>query len=275
MFDQIDAEATLQEYSKPIMTAFQDFYRKCGCDSDFKEKFDLTFSNWVQLRQKKEAQGFLERSTDMGEYVSEMDLAVATYIVFLQSRDGMGQVWSSAKFRSTDDYLRRVLTLYECADRMEGVHIYQIDAVDFFRRWKYDTLDPKHPIMNEWIGNPNVMMYCDPSYISPESEKELLDGIDINHVDSVSDAIRQKYGDRMPKNLGKIYACSFGYEEQENFVRCIQNAKCKIMVSNYDLALYNKYLTESAGWRREEFFTTTAVGGKVDNSRTEVIWYKI
>ena len=90
----------------------------------------------------------------------------------------------------------------------------------------------------------------------------------------MSDAIQKMYdGRKWPKNLGEIYARSFGYVDQERFLQCIQNAKCSMMVSNYDLALYNKYLNERTGWRREEFITTTSVGGKMDNSRTEVIWY--
>ena len=66
---------------------------------------------------------------------------------------------------------------------------------------------------------------------------------------------------------------SFDYEDQENFLSCIFNAKCKIMVSNYDLILYNKYLTPDNNWRRIEFETTTSVGGKKANDRTEVLWY--
>ena len=77
----------------------------------------------------------------------------------------------------------------------------------------------------------------------------------------------------MPTNLGKVYARSFGYQQQEQFLRGIQNARAHIMVSNYDLQLYNKYLNPSTGWKREEFETTTGVGGKRNNKRTEVIWY--
>ena len=116
-------------------------------------------------------------------------------------------------------------------------------------------------------------MYCDPSYISVESEAKMLEGIDVENTDSLSDAIKQKYGDKMPKNLGKIYSRSFGYDEQEKFLRYIQNAKCRILVSNYDLVLYNKYLNPDNGWRREEFVTTTGVGSKANNTRIEVIWY--
>lgn len=276
------ADKQVQEKpSKAIKEAFITLNSKLKTDIEFCEIFEDIYYRWMQLYELKERQGFIKRSADMGEYVSEMDLAIATYVVFQQSRDGMGRVWSKEKFKTTDQYLKRVLNLYECAERLEGVEVFQIDAIDFFRQFKFvdvnlpdEEIDPNFLIMNEWINNPRVMMYCDPSYISPDDEKELLQGIDIHNVDSLSDAIREKYnGKKMPKNLGKIYARSFGYDEQENFLRCIQNAKCRILVSNYDLELYNKYLNESTGWRREEFITSTGVGGKVDNTRIEVIWY--
>lgn len=267
--------------TKTVQANMKKLIEKLNSDDDFYAAVDKHLRNWVKLAQVKDQQGILPRPADMGEYVSDMDLAIATYVVFKQSRDGMGQAWSEVKFRDTDHYLKSVLDLYECAERLEGISVYQIDAVDFFRRRVFvdvntpiDTVPPQFRLMNKWINNSKVMMYCDPSYISVESEAKLLDGIDVAHTENLSSAIREKYnGKKWPKNLGKNYACSFGYEEQENFLRCIQKARCKIMVSNYDLELYNKYLNKSTGWRREEFITTTSVGGKVDNSRTEVIWY--
>lgn len=249
-------------------------------DDSFRSDFTHLLGNWIALRESRNNNRMLERSIDMGEDISEMDLAIATYVVFQQSRDGMGQTWSESKFKTTEQYLSRVLTLYECAERLAGVHIFQIDAVDFFRKYyagqhglSFDMESPEDKMMNEWINNPRVMMYCDPSYISVESENKLLEGIDVENVSSLSDAIKQKYGKKIPKNLGKIYSRSFGYDEQEQFLRCIQNAQCRILVSNYDLILYNKYLNEKTGWRREEFVTTTGVGSKANNSRVEVIWY--
>jgi len=211
-------------------------------NSPFVNEFQTLFQNWAELYALKESQGFLGRPADMGEYVSDMDLAIATYVVFKMSRDGMGTTFSEEKFKTTDQYQQHVLKLYECAERLENVYIYQIDAVDFFRRRQFvdvdtpiDTVPPQFRIMNEWVRNPKVMMYCDPSYISPNDEAKLLKGIDIYNTDCLYDAVKEKYKGKMPKNLGKIYARSFGYEEQEKFLRCIQNANCKIMVSNSGL----------------------------------------
>lgn len=278
---QSDSGDAVKEHNDVIKAAFVKLDERFKKDTDFEKKFQEIFDNWFELYQLKERQGYIERSSDMGEYVSEMDLAVATYIVYLQSRDGRGEVWSGVKFASQTQYLNRILTLYDCAERLKGVHVYQIDAIDFFREFAFhdidlkdEDVDPNYLMLNKWINNPRVMMYCDPSYISPDDEKRLLGGINVNQVNNLSNAIKEKYnGKKMPKNLGEIYARSFGYPEQENFLRCIQNARCKIMVSNYDLTLYNKYLNSSTGWRREEFRTTTSVGGKKGNERIEVIWY--
>lgn len=248
-------------------------------DAAFQTQFTDLLADWLDAYQIKE-QAILERTPDIGEYISDMDLAVATYVVFQQSRDGMGQAWSKEKFKTTDQYLKQVLKLYECAERLEGVEVFQIDAIDFFREFQFvdvnlpdEEADQGFLRLNEWINNPRVMMYCDPSYISVEDEAKLLEGIDVEQEDCLSEAIKRKYAGKMPRNLGKVYARSFGYDDQENFLRCIQKARCRILVSNYDLVLYNKYLNESTGWRREEFITTTGVGGKIDNTRIEVVWY--
>ena len=246
----------------------------------FQETLRNYLADWIESYQLKETQGFLERSRDYSIDISDMDLAIATYVVFQQSRDGMGQTWSAEKFKTDEQYRRQIVKLFDCAERLEGVEVFQIDAMAFFRNMMFIDLDTPldevpsaFQVLNEWINNPRVMMYCDPSYISVDSEKELLKDIDVDSTPRLSDAIKKNYGDRMPKNLGKIYSMSFGYDDQEKFLRCIQKAKCRILVSNYDLQLYNKYLNEGTGWHREEFHTTTGVGSKKDNKRVEVIWY--
>ncbi len=278
--DTTDTEEAERKVSGSVQSALLVLQNHLKGDLAFQEEFQRKLENWIGLYRLKESQGFLERSADMGEAVDEMDLAIATYVVFQQSRDGMGQTWSADKFKTNDQYKKQIVRLFDCAERLEGVEVFQIDAIDFFRNMMFvdvgtslAEVPPQFQILNEWINNPKVMMYCDPSYISVESEKKLLDGIDVDSTSCLSDAIKKKYGDRMPKNLGKVYAMSFGYDDQEKFLRCIQKAKCRILVSNYDLQLYNKYLNEETGWHREEFHTTTGVGSKKDNKRVEVIWY--
>lgn len=244
---------------------------------NFLRNWDLLYKQRELYENDKDPSIYIPRPADMGIDVSDIDLAIATYVVFTQSRDGMGKTWSKEKFKSPQQYKEHILRLYDCAERLEGINVYQIDALDFFRHWvsnRGGSLANSYVLMNQWVNNPDVMMYCDPSYISRESEEELLRGIDIKRINNVSNAIKKKFSNKQwPKNLGEVYSRSFGYMDQELFLRCIRNAKCKMMVSNYDLQLYNKYLNPDTGWRREEFQTTTSVGGRAGNTRTEVIWY--
>lgn len=272
-------ELSVRPVFKKIYTRLAD---RLKIDSAFAKEFKRLYNDLKKIYTLRENQGVLERAGDMGtDVITEMDLAIATYVVFQQSRDGMGQTWSAEKFKTNDQYRRQIVKLFDCAERLEGVEVFQIDAIDFFRNMMFvdvntslDEIPLQFRVLNEWINNPRVMMYCDPSYISVDKETKLLEGIDIDSTPSLADAIRRKYqGKQMPTNLGKIYAKSFGYDDQEKFLRCIQKAKCRILVSNYDLQLYNKYLNEDTGWHREEFHTTTGVGSKKDNKRVEVIWY--
>lgn len=266
-----------QKKARRVPVDYNEFKRILKKETRFREQFQQHLEKWLAIHHQREKQGYLERSGDIGLYVSDMDLAIATYVVFQQSRDGMGRTWSAQKFKTNAQYKRQLIKLYDCAERLEGIAVSQIDAMYYFinlASGNIDETDSGFSTMSEWMSDPRVMIYCDPSYISAKDEEDLLEGIDVDSVDSLSEAIREKLeSEKTPKNLGKIYSCSFGYDEQERFVKCIQNAKCKMMVSNYDLALYNKYLNEKTGWRKELFETTTGVGSKKDNKRTEIIWY--
>lgn len=129
-----------------------------------------------------------------------MELAIATYVVFQQSRDGRGQVWSKEKFKTNDQYKRQIVKLFDCAERLEGVEIYQIDAIDFFRKFQIldgglpnEKINPNLLTINSWLNNPRVMMYCDSSYIRVDSERDLLEEIDVDSTPCLADAIKQKY----------------------------------------------------------------------------------
>lgn len=230
------------------------------------KEFALLFDEWYRLFKLKQKQGFLPRSRDLyGRCISDMELAVATYVTFIQSRDAMGQYWSRHRYKDNESYHNHMIGLYECAERMEGVQVYQIDAMNYFR-WGGSGGQ-----MTEWLNNPRVLMYLDPSYIRPEDEMKMLEsaGIkDVSGVPNLSETLAKE-----PKNLGKLYATSFSYADQEEFLRRICDARCKMVVSNYDLALYDKYLTPERGWSRKEYHTTTGVGSKKNNKRVEVLWY--
>lgn len=208
-------------------------------------------------------------------FYSDMELAVATYVVFMQSRDAMGKTWSASKFKSTEAYRKQMERLFECAERLKSVEIKpELVADQFISSFTIENGEISKR-MSDCIKDSQVMMYCDPSYIDPIQEEKLLTryNINVNTVSNVNEAIKQRAGKQLPKNLGSIYAMSFNYEDQEEFLNSICDAQCKIMVSNYNLQLYNKYLNENTGWRKLYFETTTGVGGRKDNKRLEVLWY--
>lgn len=288
----------LRNPNEELKVRWAELNKARAIDSEFKDEIDPLLKDFIRIVEAEETgKDFTAiRGKDI-YYIDDIDLAFATYIVYTMSRDGMGKEFTEYKFKDTEHYHKRAESLFACAERLEGIEVQQLDAFMFFR--KGEELDeeeepaPTRQIIGDWLDNPSVMMYLDPSYIQPESEREALKGIDWQRVDSLSKAVRdiikkekeekkrrKEAGEnvkgikirKMPQNLGEVYARSFNYEEQENFLRLICNAKCKILISNYDLILYDKYLTMN-GWHRTEFITSTSVGSQAGNDRTEVIWW--
>lgn len=291
LFDYGIAVEDLQKPNEELKRRWDILIEAKKKDSLFKSELDSLLKDWILIsdaEKEMEPETLLEgeelkaprklAAIQQGKDIygiNDMELAFATYVVYTMSRDGMGKVFSESKFRSTEQYHKRAESLFACAERLEGIEVQQLDAFMFFRKEKEMDNGPgtEGRMIGDWLDNPSVMMYLDPSYISPTSEQEALEGIDWRGVNCLSDAIKEKYrGGREPANLGEIYARSFNYEEQENFLRLICNAKCKILISNYDLLLYDKYLTLN-GWQRTEFLTSTSVGSRAGNDRTEVIWW--
>ncbi len=262
-----------------------------SASEEMKQNLQFYFGNWYQLKRQKE-NGALPRYRDMTtENISDLDLAVATYLVYTLSFSAIGTFYGSGKFKTDEAYKRHILNLYDCADRLKNVKVLQLDAMSFFKQHLYkDTGLEGKSILYDWLNNPDVMMFADPSYISPSTESQVLhytdaskniniqidlEQIDVEHGEWVSDAIEEAWaGRKMPKNLGSSYARSFGYKEQEQFLRSIQNAKCKMLVCNYDLQLYDRYLTQENGWSKETYLTKTTVSNSSTKSkeRLEVIW---
>lgn len=279
-----------------LKKAFVALFEQLKSNTLFQQEFENILAGWSVLLWKKENES-LPQALDMTNAgYSDMELAIATYITFLQSRDGMGLAFSPQKFLTQAQYKNRITNLYDCAKRLEGVQVHQIDGNVFIKSFMFaDDSELEEPftkeslsaLFNKWIYREDVMIYADPSYIDPNDEKRILFGqrdeagkpvqgeaglpIEIKAGESITSAIKAK-NRPLPKNLGSVYARSFTYEEQESFIKSIQKAKARILLCNYDLYLYNYYLTPELGWRREEFETTTSVGGKAGNKRTEVIW---
>ena len=224
-----------------------------------KEKLRNLIWMWARLKKQREKYGGLPQYKDITTRdIKDVDLAAATYLTYTLSYSGMGKSYVKGKFKNDEIYRRRILNLYDCAERLKGLNISDINAMDFFRQKeiKNDEELRKSPLY-QWINNPNVMMFLDPSYLSPKVDKSNK---------------KEKY-----ENLGKIYARSFDEEEHEKFLEGIKNAKCKILVYNYDVELYNKHLTPENGWHKELYPTKTTVfqpaKTEKSNERLEAIWY--
>lgn len=171
----------------------------------------------------------------------EIELACATFFVYTLSRDGMGNAFSDMKSEKIEDYYERVDNLYTIQGIMEDVEIINMDAM---------------LIIEKYIGEKDVIMYLDPSYLN----------------------VTEKDGEKQ-RDLGKgIYNTSLSKEDHKRLVALLLtenskniNEKAKVIVSNYDVEPYRQL--DRAGWKRAEFETTTAVGGKAGNTRKEVLWY--
>lgn len=198
----------------------------------------------IEKAGRMNAFGVLESLVEPKELNLEesLKLAAATFQTFYLSRDGMGVSYSESRGEDIKAYIRKIDELSNIGMRMKDVSILN-------NAWL--VLD-KELSGGNYLNNPNVMMYLDPSYLSV-ADKET--------------------GRKGGKNLGSVYDTSFGLKQHEKLVENIKGAKAKILVSNYDVEPYNNNLTEENGWHRYEYETKTTVGGARDNKRTEVLWY--
>ena len=197
-------------------------------------------------------------SSSIQDQVDPIELAAATYVVYAQSRDGMGKHWTSYKYKNQEAYYKKIDQLYEVAERLEGVEVYQVNAQIMLSMGEYIKNHKNHKGLNsivkdDWVdflNDPTVCCYADPSYLDPdETEKP-------------------------PKDLGEgTYKFGTSYEDHERLLKMFYDCKCRMVVSNYDSELYNRYLSEENGWKKLEIPTKTSVGGKKGNNRVEVLWF--
>lgn len=192
-------------------------------------------------------------SAGISYYDNLQELAKATFIVYQLSYSGNGKGISKMKIANVDAYYRAVNNLYETMERLEGIQTVCADAqIAFFKNlFNVKDVADKNTIfsMSRYLNDERVMMYLDPSYLKPEDEK---------------------------KDLGvKFYKQSWSASQHKAFLKLIRDAKCRILLSNYDLQLYDDYLLDYKNWHRLKIDTTTSFASKSskDNSRTEVIWY--
>ncbi len=207
-----------------------------------KDKYAHEKSHEIALEAIRDYTSDILTSNGAEKTMNNVDMAVATFVSYYLSRDGMGKAYSETKGNSLDAYYRQLARLEDVADRFNGVEVTQVDAL-----W----------LVAEYCQFENAMLYLDPSYLNVEKEDK--------------DKNKNR---KNKKDLGNgIYNRSFDYDKHESLALMIQEAKAHIIVSNYDVSPYNDLLTEEYGWKRIEFETTTGVGNQKDNKRTEVLWY--
>ena len=211
------------------------------CTSEDETLFKQSALNYWEVH----GQGF-DLPDDWGEgitndYLNDYDLAVATYVIYVQSRDGIGKYWSNAKYKTQEAYIKKMDCLFEVAERMNGVRVPGAeDALIYVRNSIY-------------LNNPDAFFYLDPSYLKEDENAP---------------------GEIDYKDLGKTaYKDSYSPQDHETLLLTIRDAKAKILISNYDVTLYNKQLTPDRGWNRYEFPTKTGMGKAGDRDRLEVLWY--
>lgn len=226
-----------EEYQKEYDNAksvFELEWKNQNADSKIKnkQKFQHKFCHQQALDKIAIYTSDTRTSNGAEKENNPVQMAVATFLTYYLSRDGMGLDYSSAKNKSIDRYYLYLQNLRDVAQRFEGVIVTQVDALN---------------LVENYCQYENVMMYLDPSYLKTED---------------------------ISKDLGKgIYSRSFGYEEHRRLANIIQEARAKIVLSNYEVEPYLSILSEDKGWKKYYYDTHTSVGGKSDNKRTEVLWY--
>ena len=173
---------------------------------------------------------------------SDIELAAATFIVHLFSRDGIGKYFSAYKFRDSTGYYKRIDRLFECHERLKDVIVTRLDANLFFEHGGQGNLNK----ISVW-NNEKAMVYCDPTYLP------------------------QMDADGSSMNPGSLYNNFWTEQEHNNFIDLLKDVKCKVMVSNYESKVYNR-LSEEYGWKSLEVDTITTVGGN-NSLRKEILWY--
>lgn len=175
----------------------------------------------------------------------DIRLAKNTYIVHTMSRDGIGKDFSNNKFSTEEEYKAHLINLYEVSERLSNVLILNEDAFNFFN---IDFI--RNKLNNNDIAEKDILFYCDPPYLKENSDNE------------------NEY------NPGLLYKTGgFTYKHQEDFLQLLYDKPYKMLVSNYNNSLYQKYLNINNGWKYIEYETKTTVGGSKDNNRTEILWY--
>lgn len=139
------------------------------------------------------------------EKTDPLKLAVATYVVYSMSRDGMGTAFSSSKFRSSEAYFKQIDKLYAVTERLKRVQV--VGAVGAL----------SYLLDNSYLDNERAMFYIDAPYLSADEDE---------------------------KNLGICYKGQMELSDHQLLLGTISKSKAKFLISNYDTPVYNQYLAD-------------------------------
>lgn len=173
----------------------------------------------------------------------ELELALATFVVFNMSHDGKGEKF--ANIANGDDlFFNKTQNLLDVIERMNGVTVTNYDCFTALK-------DIKKTFHLERYEDEEIFIYLDPPYLQATGSSSK----DKNY------------------NPGMVYKHGFGYDDHKRLLGLVQSLPFKAAVSNYrdNNSVYDSYLNEENGWHSLEFETFTPVGG-VARDRTEVLW---
>lgn len=226
-------------------------------NSAFKKYIKKIRWKYVRFMLNRQFEEFFTNTRDEIDF-EDMELAAATYVVYKQSRNGMGDTFRGSMYGDNYTYQKDIAKLYDIAERLTGVEVDQLDAFAFF-------LDD---FMWYYKDSPSTLIYADPTYLE---QKPAISG---NNNLNIEDAIKLINKEEKEYNPGRVYKLQWNRTQHERFLKNIQNAKCKMVVSNYrdKYRLYDTYLDEAHGWKSLEYDTKTTIG-ETASERTEVIWY--
>ena len=242
--DKVSPDLWKEFKRKSSIVNIDNALKEMDISTDVRKRAKVLLLKYLSLKGRQDLQELTFNEAFNNIDYNQIEHAAATFIVYQMSRDAMGKYFSKLSFKDDDAYHNRVDNLLEASYRLKGVKVLALDAYDFFND------DEDSP-----INNPDVMFYCDPTYLS-EADVD-------TYIKSKEDY-----------NPGIVYKNYWTYSEHESFLKKIQMAQCKMLVSNYRdrTSLYDRYLNSDFGWKSLEYETVTTVG-RGAKSRTEVLWY--
>ena len=183
------------------------------------------------------ARAELELSRRPSKKKSDLERARRFFITAMMAVNGS---FGTAKggFSVSSSYSRNGMEAR--VNRWHGMPEYLLKVVDRLKKVRIENKDAV-VLFEEFSNRPATLIYLDPPYLGKR-----VKGYD-------HDANSEEFHEKL---LGVAV-----------------KAKCMVFISGYESDLYNKLLTEKAGWKKETLPAITKGNNGKCFSRAEVIWY--